>query len=367
MNGVRGDGRVRLEWRAKGNGYMLFNIQTDEGHRVVGYFVPDRFSGTSVIRIEGSGVEPVTFEANETRDALVTAGRHETGWCGFSIDETLIPGLAQIQDLEIQDPETGVVLYRRRPAETVINAKVFRLETHLEPLTQLDDAFERSFRFFYKSVEQFGRETTTQIFLLDHADSIYASGRVLYKTYEYFIEGSNFKTICLLRDPYDELAERLLVLNRASRGDMGRLGTRDSMSLEGAIEFAATLDLGDEKQLRRAFRRMSTEEAFIFADPLVRSLGARTPDETPQESTIAAALEVLSTCAVVGLRQHATHFLEALAALLAVEPSTLPAIPELPSVADLGQVLREIGAVKGLIERDLELYNQVKVALEKAL
>ncbi len=346
---------------------MLFNIEADEGHRVVGYFVPDRFSGASVIRIEGSGLEPLTFQANEIRHSLVVAGRHETGWCGFSFDQNLIAGLAEIQDLEIHDPETGVVLYRRRPAGMIINAKIFRLETHLEPLVHLDDAFDRSFRFFYKGMEQFGRETTTQIFLLDHADSIYTSGRVLYKTYEHFIEGGGFKTICLLRDPYDELAERLLVLNRAAEGDMGTLGTRDSMSFEGAIEFAASFDLADEKQLRRAFRTMSAEDAFIFADPLVRSLGARTPDEMPQDSTIAAALDVLSTCAVVGLRQYPDLFLEAVGALLAVEPCGLPPIAEPPSVTSLGRILRQIGAVKSLIERDLELYNHVKTALEKAL
>lgn len=351
----------------QGDELMLFNIEADVGHRIVGYFVPDRFSGASVICIEGNGLEPVMLEANETRDALVAAGRHETGKCGFSFDQNLIPSLAEVQNLEIHDPETGVVLYRRRPAETVLRAKVFRLETHLEPLSQLDDAFDRSFRFFYKGMEQLGRETTTQIFLLDHAESIYVSGRVLYKTYEYFIEGSGFKTVCLVRNPFDELAERLLVLNRAASGDMGTLGTRDSMSFEGAIEFAATLDLGDEKQLRRAFRRMSAEEAFTFADPLVRSLGARTPDETPQDSTIAAALEVLSTCAVVGLRQYPDQFLEGLAALLGVAVSDIPLIPESPSVTGLGRILREIGSVKSLIERDLELYNQVKSAFEKAL
>ena len=346
---------------------MLFNIQADEGHRIVGYFVPDTFSGTSVIRIQGTGIEPLTFQANETRPALVTAGRHETGWCGFSLDQNLIPGLADIQDLEILDPETSVVLYRRRPIGTIIDAKIFRLETHLEPLAHLDNAFDRSFRFFYKGVEQFGRETTTQIFLLDHANSIYASGRVLYKTYEYFIEGGGFKTICMLRDPYDELAERLLVLSQAAEGNMGTLGARDSMSFEGAIEFVAQLDLSDEKQLRRAFRTMSTEDAFIFADPLVRTLGARTPDETPHDSTIAAALEALSTCAVVGLRQYPEPFLEALSALMGVGASSLPIISELEAVTSLGQVLRGIGAVKSLIERDLELYTQVKAAHEQAV
>ncbi|TXL75669.1 hypothetical protein FHP25_13530 [Vineibacter terrae] len=346
---------------------MLFNIEVDHGHVVTGYFVPDRFTGTSVIRIEGSGIEPLTFECNETRQSLVMAGRHETGWCGFRLDQDLIPGLAEMQDLELYDPETGVVLYRRRPAESIIKQKLFRLETHLEPLSRLDDALDGSFRFFYKGMEQFGRETTTQIFLLDHADSIYASGRLLYKQYEYFLEDRGFRPICLLRNPYDELAERLLILSRAGNGDADMLGARDSMSLEAAIEFAASIDLSDEKQLRRAFRTMSAEDAFTFADPLVRALGARTPDETPQDSTMAGALEVLSNCAVVGLREYPNLFLEGLGAQLGLEAKKLPPVQEPPEVLRLGQILRDIKPVKSLIEHDLELYDHVRAAMEKAL
>ncbi len=346
---------------------MLFNIERDDGHLVMGYFVPDRFTGTSVIRIIGSGVEPVTFECNETRQSLVVAGRHETGWCGFSFDQNLIPGLAEVRDLELHDPETGIVLYRRRPPDAVIKQKLFRLETHLGPLGHLDDALDGSFRFFYKAMEQFGRETTTQIFLLDHADSIYASGRLLYRQYEYFVEDRGFRMICIIRDPYDELAERLLILSAAAEGDAATLGVRDSMSFEAAIEFAASLDLSDEKQLRRAFRSISAEDSFIFADPLVRSLGARTPDETPQDSTLAAALEALANCAVVGLRQYPDLFLEGLSAFLGVGLASLPPIPESPAVRRLGQVLREIKPVKSLIERDLELYSHVKAAVQKSL
>lgn len=348
---------------------MLFNVEADDGHRIVGYFVPDRFTGTSVIRVEGSGIEGMTLEANVLRHTLVEAGRHETGWCGFSLDQTMIPGLAEIPDLEIHDPETGVVLYRRRSAAAIVRAKIFRLETHLEPLAQLDNALDPFFRFFYKGMEQLGRETTTQIFVLELADSIYTSGRVLYKNYEYVIEGYGFKTICMLRDPYDELAERLLVLNRAAQGEMGSLGVRDSMSLEGAIEFATSIDLRSEKQVRRAFRNMSSEDAFVFAEPLTRALAARTPDETPQDATIATALEVLSTCTAIGLRQYPGLFLETLAAALGVEPLRLPpaSLSEPPAVTSLGQILRQISTVKSLIERDLELYNHVKAALEKTL
>src|SRR5262245_4825865 len=125
---------------------MLFNIELDNGQIVIGYFVPDRFSGRPATRIAGSGIGPIMLRDNESRESLVVAGRHETGLCGFSFGQDVVPGLAEMQDLEIYDPETGIVLYRRRPADSVIKQKLLRLETHLAPLVQLDDALDRSFR-----------------------------------------------------------------------------------------------------------------------------------------------------------------------------------------------------------------------------
>jgi hypothetical protein len=39
----------------------------------------------------------------------------------------------------------------------------------------------------------------------------------------------------------------------------------------------------------------------------------------------------------------------------------------MPDVIKLGRILRQIGVVRSLIERDLDLYNQVNAALEKAM
>jgi hypothetical protein len=258
-------------------------------------------------------------------------------------------------------------LYRRRPPQAQIQAKILRLETHLAPLEALDQVFEPQFHFFYKSIEELGYETVTQIFQLLLADSAYVSGRLSFKTYEYFIDAGKFSTVCLLRDPYDELAERLLVFQQAGRDNSTALDVRDAMTFEAAVEFASALDLSDEKQLRRAFRNISAADAFVLSDPLVRTLGARTQNEIPQDSTIASALEVLSTFAVVGIRESADLFLESLAALLGVDMASLPPIAESETVTRLGRVLREISIVKGLIERDIQLYNDVKAALAKAL
>ncbi|MCW5745207.1 MAG: hypothetical protein KIT36_03295 [Alphaproteobacteria bacterium] len=346
---------------------MFFNMTSDVGDRISGYYVPDSFSGPSVVRIVHGRGAPILFEANEVVPSLVAVGRHATGKCAYTIDESVVPGLPGIKDLEIHEPETGLRLYRRRAPDTVVQAKILRLETHLVPLRQLDEALEPSFQYFYRAMEDLGYETTAQILQLENAASIFASGRLLYKTYEFFIEARHFQPVCLLRNPYDELAERLLVLWQAGRGDTSLLDTRDTTIYEAGIEFASTLDLADERQLRRAFRGMSRADAATFSDPLVRSLTTRSPDDMGGDDNVATALHILSGFALVGVRERGDLFLESLAALANVDPATLPAVSEPEAVVELGSMLREIGAVRRLIERDLEVYNEIEAAHQRTL
>src|SRR5262245_3694990 len=113
---------------------MLFNIERDEGIRVVGYLVPDGFSDTPSVRISDGHQDLLTLPCQEERAALVAAGRHATGLCGFAIDETMVKDLPRQDHLEIYDNETGILIYRRRPAAQLIQKRIFRLETHLFPL-----------------------------------------------------------------------------------------------------------------------------------------------------------------------------------------------------------------------------------------
>jgi hypothetical protein len=346
---------------------VYFSTTADDGHTVTGYFVPDSFSGKSVIRVVPGSGEPFLFAANWTIPSLVEVGRHETGLCGFRIDASVLPNLADILDFEIREPETGLRIYRRRPTGAAVAAKIFRLETQLEPLTQLDASVEPRFQFHYGSIERLGHETAAQIFQLIGADSSYASGRLLIKPYEFFLDNCGFRTVCMLRDPFDELAERLIVLQRASQGDSSTLDARDLTLFEPAIAFAASLDLADDRQLARAFRGISRGDALNFADPLVRSLTARAPDEFARDASIASAIQTLSGFAVVGLRACPEPFIEALAALLDIDRTEIPAIAESPAVTELGHKLRSFSSVKSLLEFDLEVYAQVESALAKLL
>src|SRR5262245_30395448 len=152
---------------------MLFNIELDLGKRIVGYLVPDGFSRSPSVRVADGKRDLVILPCLEERAALVAAGRHESGCCGFTIDETIIPDLSQQDALEIYDQETNILIYRRRLPSQVTQKRIFRLETHLFPLWRLDDRLERQFQYFHKGIERYGRETTTQVFLLNNSTSLY--------------------------------------------------------------------------------------------------------------------------------------------------------------------------------------------------
>ena len=339
---------------------MLFNIEQDEGHRILGYVVPDGYSGVPTIHLLSEGKVILTFAANENRQALVDAGRHETGRCGFNIGPELAPGLADLKDFSIIDAATDLLIYRR-PQPNRIKRKILRLETHLFPLWRFDQALQEKVQYFQKGLELFGRETVTQMFLLTGVDSVYLSGRIFYRSFASCIE-NGFEMALVLQDPYEELAERLLVL--ALQGDNAAtyLGERDAVRFAPAIAYAANLPMATDRELRRALMDMPTRVAALLANPLVRQLTTANPDEMPASGAVGAALDVLASCVVVALRNDPAYFTQAMADWLGLDPKDLTLTPSFPRITELAQRLKESRTVDHLLERDLEVYECVRGA-----
>ncbi len=135
----------------------------------------------------------------------------------------------------------------------------------------------------------------------------------------------------MLRDPYDELAERLLVLgNLAGRGEQ-LLGARDMMIYESVISAAAELKTFDEAELRRFFNFASDAMIAALSNPLVRQLTTTTPDQMPGAAAVASALDVLSSFEIVGLRSDGEHFCNALADLAGLKPGRCRSSANIPA------------------------------------
>ena len=339
---------------------MLFNIEYDEGHSLAAYVVPDGYSGVPAIRLMSGGMEIYSCSANSDQPALVDAGRHETGRCGFNINTDLVPDLGELDDLSILDKDTGLLIYQR-PRPNQIKKKILRLETHLFPLWRFDENFRARTQYFQKGLEHFGRETVTQMFLLNKTESVYLSGRISYRNYAFWIE-DGFETTIMLQDPYEELAERMIVLSLVGEAAPKYLGPRDAARFAPAIAYAAATPMHDERQLRRHLMDMPAEVAGLFTDPLVRQLTTANPEDMAAGGAIGAALDVLSSCSVVGMRQDPVYFTEAIAGWLGINQQDLSLPPDFPRVPPLAAMLRESKMVDDLLERDLEVFYAVKNA-----
>ena len=342
---------------------MIFNIYHDGGNRVCGTVIPDSYSGSCRIRASVSGREVGIFPTDELNQGARDLGVHETGLVNFSITEEKLPGLSTFEDLELHEADSDLLLYRRfRPG--MISQKFLRLETQLLPLWRLDEAVKHRFQQYYRGIEALGRNGTTQIFLL-YQDSIYVSGRILVRNFMHCVD-KGFKFITIVRDPYEELAERLLVMNKIEKGQINPLGERELMNLREAIEYSASLPLDNEKAFTRALRRMPMEVAMSLANPVVRQFSTSTLDEQPSQGGVAAALDVLAQSTLVGLRAESDQFANAFGELLSQDLANVSFFPDFPKVTELAEMIRLSGYCDTILEKDLELYGYVLESRRKA-
>jgi hypothetical protein len=342
---------------------LLFNVEEDRGDFISGYVVCDGFVDTARIALTSGGEVVYEGDADQMREPLVLAGRHQTGRCGFALDERMIPGLAEMDDLEIRDVQSQALIYRRQRAHHVAR-RILRLETHLFPMWRLDNALNAKFQYSANQIEACGRETTTQMFVLSRIASVYLSGRILYRAFQANIEG-HFDVVFSMHHPYEELAERLIVLAQVRATGSGILGLRENLSLEPTMAFAQSLPLDDERKLKKALREIPRPVARVLANPVVRQLTTSAPEELPGKNGLSAALSTLSSFAVVGLRRAPKTFASAVSEMTGIG-ADLPDSAKLPGVTALARALKRSGEAEWLIEQDLQLYNHIAEAYRGA-
>jgi hypothetical protein len=346
---------------------MLFNVERDLGDLIVLYVVPDAVSAIPTIRILGEeGRVLAELKANEERLVLVEAGRHQSGRCAFAIDESLAPGLSTSENLTIVEASTGLLIYRRRNKHH-LSAKAVLLSAGLFPPRALNAALQPRFQYATLQLERYGHETVSQVLQLHQIESVFLSGRILYKPYEYLIDG-RFDLLFYLDEPYQAFAERLIILASIEKSGQPEalLGERDAFTFRTAIEFAGSLDLADGRALKRAFRRMPDEACIAFMDPATRLLTTTGPTEMARDNAVPQALDVLANAAAVGIAGEPEFFADLVATRLGLDPSEVPAAPRFDRVGELAALLREKADIAGMIEKDLDLYAEAERAYVKA-
>lgn len=338
---------------------MLFSIDEDVGERIIGWLMPDNPATTPRIIVHLDPGRHVALEAFVYRPLLKEQGLHNTGVCGFVADETNCSGLSAAPDLEIMDAENNVLIYRRRSCGDLVGQKFLRVETQLFRSFSLDEALIGRFQMSYKSLELLPEETTRSIFAIPFTNSIFASGRIFWRVWEPLLRDRGFKVGTVLRDPFEEMSERLLILKWASMPEANSSAIALMPTLQTCAGAIRNVDLGDTDALQTLLTRPSDELRTLLYNPLVYQLAAPNLFDPPPHPSVAAALDSLAELDAVGLRQNPDAFLGLVAAVLDLSEA-LPTVSLNPSktVTSFAEILRGNAAARALIEQDLEVYAE---------
>ena len=342
---------------------MLFNLEEDHGTHIRCYLIPDAGGATPAIRLCSGGHALATVNADTIRPEIIASGRHATGLCGFIIAEATVPGLAGFADLELREAETGLLVYRRPQPAFHRDAKVFRLETHLLPLRRFDDTLQNTFQGWYAGIDRRGLETSMQTFMLANCPSLYVSGRLQFRAIEVHLHA--FTSLVMMRDPFNELAERLLVLQHLPRDGADLVGARDLLTFKATIDYLRHFERLDARFCKQFVRRAPDSVLKPLSNPIMRQLSSSDADELPKKNAMSATLQALSCFDVVGIREEPQLFAHAVEACLELDRAP-PVLAEHAKVAELGDLLRRFGKAELLLEHDLEVFSHVKGAFASA-
>jgi hypothetical protein len=346
---------------------MLFSIDEDVGGRVEGWVNPDNPAVTPRVIAHLDAEHHVVIEAFVYRPLLKQNGLHNTGVCGFVLDESNCPGLAAANKLEVFDADNNLLLYRRRPNTSIIDKKLFRLETQLFRSAAVDDLLLARFHMGYPALDLHPEETIRSILALPFTQSIYASGRVFWRVWESLLRDRGYMVGTLLRDPFHEMAERLLILKLASSPQGGSIVDAVGPVVEAAAGHLRNIDLKDFAELEALLVAAPIELKAILYNPLAYQLTAQNAFDPPPKPTAAVALESLADMDAVGLRDDPAPFFEIVSAMLDLpEGLAQVSLPTSNTVIQWADFLRERPAVRKLIEMDLEVYQTAAGIIERS-
>jgi hypothetical protein len=345
---------------------MLFNIDADQGSQVFGWVMPNNPAATPSVIVHLDAHNHVVVEASIYHALLKERGLHNTGVCGFALDENNCRGLTASNRLEIHEADTNLLLYRRRPNEGIIDKKFFRLEPQLFRSVAVDDALAPHFQMAYSALELQAEETIRAIIGLPFTSSIYASGRIFWRFWEPLLRDRGYMVGILLRDPFHELAERLLILKLVSSPEGDSIADAVGPEVQAAATHLRKVDLRDISAIEAAVASPPLELRSIVYNPLTYLLTAANAFDAPPSPTTAIALESLADMDAIGLRQDTESFFELVSAALDVSESLSPeALPTSSTVVQWADVLRERPAMRRLIEMDLVVYKTAADIIER--
>ncbi len=345
---------------------MLFHFER-VGKSLSGWVVPDNpatVPRVQIIRPDGSISE---LETNTPRPDVRDRGFHRTGDVGFTIHEGHFPDLGSIIDnIQIRDVHTGVLLYRPFHENAHLPIKIFRFEMQAMPYAGIEAIWDRNFSLYYNAVERYPFETMFGILNNPAARSIALSGRSSLQRYEHFLREREYKIVALLRNPLEELAERLLFVHYAHSPHAPSRFNEHLSGLEPLTRVAQRMNLERLESLTEAFGILSERQRMELSNPLIRSLVCG-PDEFPLHHHVDLSLGRLSSMDLVGLRPHYREFSAMLSDVLGRDILSDTPLTDVSWVPLIAAELGRIKSVRALVALDLELYELAEEAVRRAI
>ena len=344
---------------------MYFAIDADYGYMIAGWVILDNPSLTPEITIKVPGRDPITFKANVMRPDLLDNGLHSTGLAGFQIDGSLLEGIADIPQLTLFEAESDLPIFRRNTYGAAVEKKLLLMEVATFPQIKLLKHIMGLFDLSYPAIERFPLETTTSI-LGSYSKSIFVSGRPNWQRHGSALQERGFCVMALLRDPFEELAERLLTLahmKKWSKNAAGHPLMKHHSVLLGIID---DIDFQDEKSVLRTFRALSPEQHNLLRSPMTSALGCL-PEEEVQRRNVSVALDNLSRFDLVGTRDRMSEFSTMADTLIGTPVFGEIPLQALPGLSELTVALGNIGLISDLLDEDIALYSFVSEAIREGI
>ncbi len=305
----------------------------------------------------------VSFKANVLRHDLLSLGVHATGLAGFSLDEQLVPDLFELSDFTLSEASTGLPIYRRYNSDVHRPLKFMFLEVAAFPQVRIMRALMPHFTLRYPFMERCTLDTTNAVIAHNFTPSIFAAGQINWPRHGSFAKEKGFMSAALIRDPFEELAERLLFLAYLSKQPSAAAQGKNYAVLLPIVEGA---DLSDSHSILAAFRKLSSEQRRLLRSPMTALFGC-TPDEDVQRRHVSVALDNLALFDAVGTREQFVDFAECVDGLIGVRAFASHSMEKLPGTDGLQSILRDIGFVADLLDEDIALHNFVKDAVKEGL
>lgn len=335
---------------------MLFSIDEDQGGWIIGWIMPNNPNTTPVVEVHLPDGVVCTVPAMHYRPLLKTQGLHNTGICGFVCDENNTPGLGAAEDLAIYCADTGVLIYRRPGNRKFLQTRCLHLETRLFAASKY--IATDNFQMAYRNAETLPDETLGAVLGIAFSASIFVSGRLNYQAFAPIARDRGFKVVLLLRDPLDELAERLTILKWAAANGRDDILVHFGASVPDTKADFGKLDLQSAESVAARLGALSPATRRILSNPVVRQLTQLSPDDEIDPFAVSIALDVLADFAAVGFDRHLPIALETFQAVTGDEgPVPDFAFGGSAQVAALAASLRTLPVVAELIELDQSVYR----------